>query len=179
MLAAKRMRAPHRAPLGGRHQRRIFLPGLYYPEHVSLVSIYQSPYFSIPKDIQMAYLRGLRYELEKQKEGGLGANQHTKQEDPQIEDPPQRTSERLATQYKVSRGTIERDASYARDVNAIAAVAETQGSRIVMETEGKLGRKERKALATSVASSRQTAQPVVTRTENVRYLHTRREGQYC
>ena len=57
------------------------------------------------------------------------------------------TADRLASQYKVSRGTIKRDAEYAHDINAIAAVADTQGSRIIMETEGKLGHKEVKALA--------------------------------
>ncbi len=93
---------------------------------------------------QMSYLRGERYKLETQK---IGGNQYARKTDPQFEDPSHRISERLATQYTVSRGTIERDAAYASDINAIAAVADSQGARIVMETEGKLGRKEVKARA--------------------------------
>jgi len=54
----------------------------------------------------MAYLRGMRYELEKQRlPNAEGKNQHTKEEDPQFEVLPRRTSERLADQYRVSRGT--------------------------------------------------------------------------
>ncbi len=96
---------------------------------------------------QARYLRGTRMELEKQREGGDRGNQYTKKALPHFEgEAKSETAERLATQYKVSRATIERDAEYVRDVNKIAAVADTQGARIVMETEGKLGHKEVKAL---------------------------------
>jgi hypothetical protein len=51
-----------------------------------------------------------------------------------------KTEEKLSAQYKVSPKTVRRNAEYAEDINAIAAVTDTDGSRIVMQTEGKLGR---------------------------------------
>jgi hypothetical protein len=80
------------------------------------------------------YLRGERYKLEK------AQGQRTDLTSPQIEE-KSTTAKKLATQYKVSKATIERDAAYAADINAIAAAADTQGSRIIMEIEGKLGRR--------------------------------------
>ena len=92
---------------------------------------------------QMSYLRGERYKLEKQ---GHGGDRKSEEKSSSQNDHSIKTAEKLSTQYKVSPKTIQRDASYASDINAIAAVADTQGARIVMETEGKLGRKEVKAL---------------------------------
>jgi hypothetical protein len=93
---------------------------------------------------QMSYLRGMRMELEKQDKL---ANLKQGNSKPQNE-VSEKTAVKLADQYKVSRATIERDATYASDINAIAAATDTQGARIVVETEGKLGRKEVKRLAT-------------------------------
>jgi hypothetical protein len=79
---------------------------------------------------QMSYLRGERYKLEKQGVGRperqCGQNDHNSE----------RTVEKLSAQYRRSPKTIQRDAAYASDINKIAAVADTQGARIVMETEG-------------------------------------------
>ena len=88
----------------------------------------------------MSSLRGERSKLEKQAVGRpakqCGQKDHN----------AERTAEKRSTRYNVSPKTIQRDAAYADDMNAIAAVADTQGSRIIMETEGKLGRKEGRAL---------------------------------
>jgi hypothetical protein len=102
----------------------------------------------------MSYLRGMRMELEKKREGKhkiLPQNEGVKAE----------TAERLANQYKVSRATIERDATYAADINKIAAVTDTQGPRIIMETEGKLGRKEVRALADLTQSNPEATKKVL------------------
>jgi hypothetical protein len=95
----------------------------------------------------MSYLRGERMRLEKQREG-------RPEKLPQKEEVIKgETAVKLADQYKVSPRTIECDADYARDVNAIAAVADTQGARIVMETEAKLGCREVTAHACCVGST--------------------------
>ena len=83
------------------------------------------------------YLRGMRMELEKDNHGGVRGNQYTKVAIPQIEGlPKSETAERLATQYKVSRATIERDADYTRDINTISAATDHQGQAVVAKTEG-------------------------------------------
>ena len=62
---------------------------------------------------QKAYLRGKRYENEKLKHGG----DRKKDSNPQNED--LKTSEKLATEYNVSKATIERDADFAEGVDLI------------------------------------------------------------
>lgn|SRR5689334_10495066 len=91
---------------------------------------------------QMRLLRGMRMELEKQKEGGDRKSLPQKEGVLKGE-----TAVKLADQYKVSRATIERDAEYAREVQAIATATDTQGAVIVTKAEGKIGRQEVKALA--------------------------------
>jgi hypothetical protein len=81
----------------------------------------------------MSYLRGERDKL------GKAQGQRTDFTSPQSEE-KSTTAKKLATQYKVLKATIERDAAFAEDINTIAAAADTQGARILMETEGKLGR---------------------------------------
>ncbi len=80
-------------------------------------------------------------QLEKQNHGGQISGSSSQN------DHSSKTAEKLSAQYKVSPKTIQHDAEYASDINKIAAVAGTQGSRIIVETEGKLGRKEVMALA--------------------------------
>ena len=62
---------------------------------------------------QKAYLRGKRYENEKLKHGG----DRKKESNPQNED--LKTSEKLASEYNVSKATIERDADFAEGVDLI------------------------------------------------------------
>ena len=64
---------------------------------------------------QASYLRGMRYELEKQEKGGFQRVQSKGHSDPL-------TSERLANEYNVSAKTIKRDAQYAQGLEKIGKV---------------------------------------------------------
>jgi len=67
---------------------------------------------------QASYLRGLRYNNEKQEKGKYDRKQKS-QNGPYDKKP---TSEKLAGEYKVSKNTIKRDAAYASGLNAIGKV---------------------------------------------------------
>ncbi|MCL2814226.1 MAG: helix-turn-helix domain-containing protein [Oscillospiraceae bacterium] len=72
--------------------------------------------------MQLSYYRGAHYNADKRLVKNVsGVNQHTKEVSTQNENKPQnqKTSERLAEQYNVSRATISRDAEVARAVDAI------------------------------------------------------------
>jgi ParB-like chromosome segregation protein Spo0J len=64
---------------------------------------------------QASYLRGMRYELEKQEKGGFERVQSKGHSD-------SLTSERLAEEYNVSSKTIQRDANYAKGLEKIGLV---------------------------------------------------------
>ncbi|MBT28534.1 MAG: hypothetical protein CMO01_02655 [Thalassobius sp.] len=68
-------------------------------------------------DEQRSYLRGLRYEREKSKQGGTGANQYNSQRSQNVH--TARTVDVLAEEYKVSPKTIQRDSEYARGIERI------------------------------------------------------------
>lgn len=68
----------------------------------------------------LSYLRGLRYLQQKKPRGGMGANQYRKMQIPQNEGTAQ-TAERLASELKVSRATIERDAKFSRPKTFVIA----------------------------------------------------------
>ena len=74
---------------------------------------------------QASYLRGKRYNAEKQDKGG--DRKSIDQNDPLIES----TADRLATEYKVSAPTIKRDGNYAAAVDTLqaAGIAPQGGSR--------------------------------------------------
>ena len=65
---------------------------------------------------QASYLRGKRYNAEKQAQGGTGANQHVQSSQ---NDNSAKTHERLAEEYKVSPATITRDGNYAAAVDTL------------------------------------------------------------
>lgn len=67
---------------------------------------------------QASYLRGKRYNGEKQDRGGERGNQYTVAKD-QNDNLP-KTNERLAAEYNVSPATITRDGQYAASVDALA-----------------------------------------------------------
>ncbi|BDD12858.1 hypothetical protein FUAX_52900 (plasmid) [Fulvitalea axinellae] len=67
---------------------------------------------------QASYLRGLRYEAEKVKEGFKG-NQHTDGGGEPQNEVQRNTAAYLAEVMKVSKATIERDAQYARSLNLV------------------------------------------------------------
>jgi hypothetical protein len=64
-----------------------------------------------------SWVRGLRYLLEKQRRGGTGANQHTREQMCQPDTSADGTAERLAQVYQVSVPTIMRDARLAAGVD--------------------------------------------------------------
>ena len=68
-------------------------------------------------DEQRSYLRGLRYEREKSKQGGTGSNQYNLQRGQNVHSA--KTVEILAEEYKVSPKTIQRDSEFARGIERI------------------------------------------------------------
>jgi hypothetical protein len=68
---------------------------------------------------QASYLRGLKYEREKQEKGRYDRAAHKGQNDPYASRP---TSERLAEELNVSEKTIKRDARYAAGLEVIGRV---------------------------------------------------------
>ncbi len=103
-----------------------------------------------------SFLRGERYRLERQKEGGDRKSLPQKEEVIKGE-----TRQRLADQYKVSKSTIERDAAYADDINAIATAIGAHPIEVVAKTKGKLGRKETRVVATLAKEHPQMAAKVM------------------
>ena len=76
---------------------------------------------------QQSYYRGLQYKREKQKQGGTGANQYTKQTGQNVpfansEQTGQNvlTAKRLAKQHKVSDRTIKRDEKFAEIIDRLS-----------------------------------------------------------
>lgn len=64
---------------------------------------------------QASYLRGKRYNGEKQAQGGTGANQHVQKDQNDLS----ATADRLASEYKVSAPTITRDGQYAAAIDTL------------------------------------------------------------
>ena len=77
----------------------------------------------------LAYLRGQRFQDEKGRQGGTGANQYStlngaEAQRCQSDISAQQTSQRLAAEFKVSPRTIARDAKFAEAVDVLAKDAE-------------------------------------------------------
>lgn len=94
----------------------------------------------------LSYLRGLRYLQEKKPRGGMGANQYRKRQIPQNEGTAQ-TAERLASELKVSRATIERDAQFALAVDALIETLGEETRRYILSRDAKLTKRETLELA--------------------------------
>lgn len=84
---------------------------------------------------QKSYLRGKRYENEKNKQGGTGANQH-KQSGQNVHSA--KTCETLADEFNVNEKTIRRDAQFATGVDALPEVERKQ----VLQGKSDLTKKE-------------------------------------
>jgi len=67
---------------------------------------------------QASYLRGKRYENEKNKQGGMGENQYSKV----ANFATSKTREKLAEEYKVSERTVANDALFAKAIDKIGEV---------------------------------------------------------
>lgn len=78
---------------------------------------------------QVAYLRGKRYQGEKKKLGG-----HLKR-NPQNEDDPKRTCDKLADEYGVSPNTIQRDGTFSEAVDTIAATLGEETKQAILTGE--------------------------------------------
>lgn len=89
---------------------------------------------------QASYLRGKRYNAEKNSLGGNRGNQYTKVANPQNEGLA--TAQKLADEYHVGRATIERDAKFAEAVDAIADNAGEDARRAILSGESNLSKKE-------------------------------------
>jgi hypothetical protein len=81
-------------------------------------------------ETQKSYLRGLRYENDKLRQGTK--NQYVKSEKPQ-NDVFQNTAEKLSIEYNVSKATIERDAQFSRGINLITKVEPELHDKILSE----------------------------------------------
>lgn len=75
-------------------------------------------------ELAKSFLRGVRYELEKQKTKNISNLKQFQNEGDKMSSSG-KTSEKLAEEFNVSEKTIKRDAEYARAVNAIAAGNDT------------------------------------------------------
>ena len=76
-------------------------------------------------ETQKSYLRGLRYENDKNRHGGK------RQANPQ--NGALKTSEKLAQEFNVSKNTIERDAQFSRGINLITKVEPELHDKILSE----------------------------------------------
>jgi hypothetical protein len=94
----------------------------------------------------LSYLRGRRYLQQKKPRGGIGANQYRKMQIPQNEGTAQ-TAERLASELKVSRATIERDAKFALAVDALIETLGDETRRYILSRDAKLTKRDTLELA--------------------------------
>jgi hypothetical protein len=104
----------------------------------------------------MSYLRGQQFNLQKRQ----GAR--TDLTFPQSDGKLPNTAETLAAHHKVGVATIERDAQFARAVDAVAAVGGPDTRQMLLAREAKLGRKDVQRLATLAKERPQTAKEVLT-----------------
>jgi len=92
----------------------------------------------------LAYLRGKRFQVEKGRQGGTGANQYSTREEVeeqrcQSDISAQQTSRRLAEEFKVSPRTIARDAKFTEAVDVLAEDAE-EVKRLVLSRDARISR---------------------------------------
>jgi len=92
---------------------------------------------------QASYLRGQRYNREKQPQGGTGANQHTQTDHCDLS----ATAARLADEFKVGEAIIKRDGEFAQAVETLAQVGGEEVREAVLSRDARLPRKDVKTLA--------------------------------
>lgn len=96
-------------------------------------------------DEQKSYLRGKRYQCEKKKHGGTGANQHKTQSN--HSDNSARTVNKVADETGVSAPTILRDAKFAKAVDKLAEVAGPEVKSEILSGRSGLTKKDVVAIA--------------------------------
>jgi hypothetical protein len=94
----------------------------------------------------LSYLRGQRFEMEKGRPGGTGANGHTREQRCQNETAAPKTSDRLAQEFKVSPATITRDARFARAVDLLAELGDGV-KKLILSRDARLSRGEVERIA--------------------------------
>ncbi len=103
---------------------------------------------------QRSYLRGVQYEREKAKHGGdRKSKAHPEPLIRPMEIPD--TAEKLASQHKVGRETLKRDAQYARAVDAIAEAAGDSVRTELLSSDTKVSRQDAVKLG-AIAESNQS-----------------------
>jgi hypothetical protein len=105
---------------------------------------------------QTSYLRGKQYEIQKRQGTRTDLTSH------QSDEKSTNTSQALAVLHKVSAPTIQRDAQFARAVDAVAAVGGPETRQMILAREAKLGRQDVQRLATLAEEHPQTAKEVLT-----------------
>lgn len=104
---------------------------------------------------QSSYLRGKRYNVEKQEHGGTGANRYTGLQRGQ-NDPSVKTADRLAAEYNLSPKTIKRDGQYAEAIETVAAVAKVNPQAII----GNIDKSDVIAVAKAIQKSEREEVPI-------------------
>lgn len=109
---------------------------------------------------QQSYLRGVQYEREKGKHGGDRKSKHQNDD--------LKTAEKLATQHKVSKPTIERDAQYARAVNAVDKAAGNGAKTTLLSRDTKVSKQDAVRLGAIAESSPQAVKNVLEQIEETK-----------
>jgi hypothetical protein len=107
-----------------------------------------------------SWLRGLRYNAEKQGHGG-----RRQRDGSSVQNAHLKTDERLAAEYKVDPSTIRRDGKFAEQVQAVAATCGDQARKLLLSEEAKLSRQEVADLAGMEADEQRQVVAELTQTK--------------
>jgi hypothetical protein len=99
-----------------------------------------------------SWLRGLRYNAEKQGHGGSRRGTRSSVQNAHL-----KTEQRLAAEYKVDPSTIRRDGKFAEQVRAVAATCGDQTRQVLLSEDTKLSRQEVADLAGMEADEQRQA----------------------
>ena len=109
---------------------------------------------------QQSYLRGVQYEREKKKERGGGERRSDTTKNQLHQSDGNETAERLATQHKVSKPTIERDARYARAVNAVDKAVGNGAKTALLSRDTKVSKQDAVRLG-AIAPHKESPTPAI------------------
>ena len=90
---------------------------------------------------QASYLRGKRYNMEKESRGGDRGNQYTVAKD-HFDTLPESTATRLADEFKVSEPTIKRDGKFAAAVDTLADTIGDEARTAVLSGNSKVTKQD-------------------------------------
>jgi hypothetical protein len=95
----------------------------------------------------LPWMQAVRYELEKRRAGGTGANQHQGAQRDQTDHAAPRTDDRLAGDYNCSPATIRRNAPLLKHMEQIVAKAGPEAQPVVLSPDSRCKRIDVKWLA--------------------------------